>query len=70
VDTILCKIDSQYIISCKIKYIAPLVRNERSHCRSKQLRARLATRSGRILPSACICRWASRTCLFSAIFKN
>jgi len=38
--------------------------------RCKQLRARLATRGGRISPSACICRWADRTCLFSAIFKN
>jgi len=38
--------------------------------RCKQLRARLATRGGRFSPSACIYRWAGRTCLFSAIFKN
>jgi len=50
-----------------VVYTAPLVRSERSHCRSKQ--QRLATRGGRISPSACICRWAGRTCLFS-IFKN
>jgi len=49
---------------------APLGRSERSHCRSKQLHARLATRGGRISPSACICRWAGRTCPFSAIFRN
>jgi len=48
---------------------APLVRSERSHCR-KQFRARLETRGGRISPSACICRWAGRIWLFSAIFKN
>jgi len=35
-----------------------------------EIRARLATRGGRILSSVCICRWAGRTCLFSAIFKN
>jgi len=38
--------------------------------RNKQLRARLETRGGCILPSACICRWAGRICLFSGIFKN
>jgi len=30
---------------------APLGRSERSHCRSKQLHARLATRGGRISPA-------------------
>jgi len=25
---------------------------------------------GRISPSACICRWVDRSCLFSTIFKN
>jgi len=47
-----------------------LVRSEHSHYRSKQLRAYLETRGGRISPSACICRWAGRICLFLAIFKN
>jgi len=36
--------------------------------RCKQFRVRLATRGGRISPSTCICRWAGRTCLFSASF--
>jgi len=53
-----------------IVYTAPLMRSERSRCYSKQLCARLTTRGGRISPSGCICRWAGRTCLFSAIFKN
>jgi len=41
-----------------------------AHVGRKQLRARLETRCGRISPSACICRWAGRIYLFSAIFKN
>jgi len=70
-----CKRLARYVRTASLSargvvYTAPLGSSERSHCRSKQLRARLATRDGCISLSVCICRWAGRTCLFSAIFKN
>jgi len=43
--------------------------SERNHCRSKQLRARLATRGERISPSACICRWAGWHASFQQFSK-